>query len=804
MTPIQISILLGVCFLFLQPSPATSSANFQNLPGFLENKGQIHDYKGNEREDVLFVFEKEGFKLLLGRDFFSYEFTQVVDQACPTRSSEDDDNVYNAGISHFRSDVIRVNILNSNDDVEIISENPLKGYRNFYSGKREPILHVGSFQKIIFKNIYPDIDMMFEIGNAGSAPIHYDFIIHPGADVGNISLKYDCSGPIQITEGGIMKISSPLGEISERIPSSFYLEDHLPVRVTYQLDHEILKFHAVNTSSEKTLLIDPELNWAEYFGGSKDEHIEECLVDHHGNIIISGGAASDGIATNGAYQETRGGSTDFFIAKYRSDGTLVWATYYGGDSSDYAFTMAIDPFDNIYVGGETKSTNGVASPGAYQTSKWGDYDALLLKLDSTGSRLWATYYGGKKKEQLLACAVDSQANVFIAGYTKSTSHVATAGSYQTVYGGGDGDGFLAKFNASGQILFSTYFGGSDEDRFHGLAIDHSGNVIASGTSPSTNKIATNGAYQTIAGGSNDAFLSKFTNKGALKWSTYYGKSNTERGRDCCVDASNNIYLTGFTKSDSGLSSPGAYQTHLQGGYDVFIAKFSSTGARIWATYYGGTENEYAHGIAWRNGLVALSGLTLSTSLIATPDALQPQLAGNWDAYLAVFDDNGTMKWSTYYGGPKKEALGHGYGPNLTFDKNGNLILACSTFSDSLPALNLFHHGTTKDYSDGVLVTITTDFLQRQSAGNHTKPLPGFSVYPNPVSDQCAFQFSATENQRVSFTISDLSGKILLTNKSALIADQILTVKVGNLPGGVYNAEVILSDGRKMSQMFVKE
>jgi hypothetical protein len=111
-----------------------------------------------------------------------------------------------------------------------------------------------------------------------------------------------------------------------------------------------------------------QLKWAQYVGGSKDDYLEAVAVDHHGNIIISGATKSKGLASIGAYQEVKSAGNDFLISKYRSDGTLVWATYYGGNASDYSFTMTVDRDDNIYVGGETQSTD-MASANAYQITK---------------------------------------------------------------------------------------------------------------------------------------------------------------------------------------------------------------------------------------------------------------------------------------------------------------------------------------------------------------------------------------------------------------------------------------------------
>jgi len=560
-----------------------------------------------------------------------------------------------------------------------------------------------------------------------------------------------------------------------------------------------------------TSVLAQEFNWAQYIGGDKGDYIEEVAVDHHGNIIVSGQTSSTGMATNGAYQTSKSTANDFFISKYRSSGTLVWCTYYGGNGKDALFAMTIDASDNIYVGGETQSTSGVASSGAYQTTFGGSSDALLVKFDSSGNRKWATYFGGSKKEQLLCCATDAQGNIFIGGYTQSTSNVATVNGFQTTYGGGVGDGFLAKFNSKGAIKWATYYGGALEDRIHGLAIDHDGKVIACGTTPSVNGIATTGAFQTTLGGVNDAFLTKFTASGALQWATYYGAYGSERGRECSVDDSNNIYITGFTTSDSLMATPGAYQYNRTPGNnadssatnDMFLAKFSATGNRIWSTYYGGKLDETPRSVVWHDGLLAVSGLTKSKTLIATSDALQPQIGGGQDAYLAVFTDDGSREWSTYYGGAQDEMLGQGYGANVDFDADGNLILAFTTLSNSLPASNSFHGSPT--HTDGMLVTITTNFFQRLLQNNFSQNDPALSIYPNPAGDKCFISIESFTTTDAVFSLNDLSGKTLMTKNIFLNAGKNrLTLDLSSFPPGCYTTSVILKDGRTLSQKFVKQ
>ena len=319
------------------------------------------------------------------------------------------------------------------------------------------------------------------------------------------------------------------------------------------------------------------LSWATYYGGINVDNANGVSTDGSGNIYITGEIDSfANISSSGAYQTSYGGGIgDAFLAKFSNSGSFIWATYYGGSSEDDAEAVSTDGSGNVYITGITKSGNGIATNGAYQSVFGGGsgYDAFLAKFNSSGNLLWGTYYGGSGDDQGGGISIDGSGNVYMIGYTSSSTGIATTGSYQSSYAGGGSDVFLAKFNSSGNLIWGTYFGGPGQDFGYGVSSDNFGNVYFAGSTTSNTNISTIGAYQTSNGGGYDAFLAKFSSSGAEDWATYYGGTGDDGALGLCTDVNGNIFMTGSTASSNAISTSGAYQTAYAGGEDAFFAKF---------------------------------------------------------------------------------------------------------------------------------------------------------------------------------------------------------------------------------------
>jgi hypothetical protein len=318
--------------------------------------------------------------------------------------------------------------------------------------------------------------------------------------------------------------------------------------------------------------------WATYYGGTLG-YGYDVATDHDGNVYLAGTTFSTtGISSNG-FQNASGGSSDAFLVKFNSAGNRLWATYYGGPGSDEGYRVSIDANGNIYLGGFTTSTSGIASNGFQNAYGGGGYDAFLVKFDSTGSRSWATYYGGSGDEMVLYAGdigveTDAIGNVYLAGLTSSASGIASGG-FQNTYGGGSADGFLVKFESSGGRLWSTYFGGSDNDRAYDVAVDAAGNVYIAGRTASNNAIAAGGFQNSYSGGT-EMFLAKFNAAGTRLCSTYFGGSGEDFGNSLATDNAGHVYTAGGTENTTGIASGGFQNAYGGGTFDAVLVQFNTT------------------------------------------------------------------------------------------------------------------------------------------------------------------------------------------------------------------------------------
>jgi hypothetical protein len=318
--------------------------------------------------------------------------------------------------------------------------------------------------------------------------------------------------------------------------------------------------------------------WASYYGGDSLDAVSTngVAVDMTGNVMITGDTKSiDSISSAGAWQPAIGGGYDAYVAKFSSNGVFKWGTYYGGTATDIGYCVAADAGGNVCISGNTESATGIASAGAFLATPGGGTDAFAAKFDSTGIRIWGTYYGNTGIDMCDAVRADISGNTYIAGRTNSTSGIATTGCHQPAIAGGM-DAYLVKFDNAGNRLWGTYYGGTSGDYGNCLATDLTGNVYMGGFTGSATGLATAGAYQTANGGLFDAFLVQFTGAGSRLWATYFGDTATDQAFGVAAGSAGNVYIAGLTRSLANIATTGAHQIVFGGVADAFLAKFDLT------------------------------------------------------------------------------------------------------------------------------------------------------------------------------------------------------------------------------------
>lgn len=318
------------------------------------------------------------------------------------------------------------------------------------------------------------------------------------------------------------------------------------------------------------------------------------------------------------------------MAKLNPEGNaLVYSTYIGGSGEDSANAIAVDDAGNVYLTGETLSSDFPVTAGAYQNKRNGnsifDNDIFALKLNASGSGLlYSTYIGGKGGELSSAIAIDSMGNAYVAGRTNSNDFPLTSGAIDTEFA--FTEAFVAKLNETGSALvYSTFLGGNEFDYAAGIAIDADSNIYVAGQTESSDFPLSHSLQQELKG-MNDVFIAKIDAKSAqLVYSTYLGGKSFEFVAGVAVDGDGNAYVAGTTASSDFPTTQGVLQSSFKGLRDVFVVKLNRSGKKLdYSTLLGGTGFDEATGIAINSsGYVYLSGLTFSSDF-PTMNPLQDQ------------------------------------------------------------------------------------------------------------------------------------------------------------------------------------
>lgn len=256
-------------------------------------------------------------------------------------------------------------------------------------------------------------------------------------------------------------------------------------------------------------------------------------------------------------------------------------------------------------------------------------------------------------------------------------------------------------------LWGTYMGGTGYEWPWSVENDGAGGVYVAGSTASSANIATTGAHQVSYWGQFDAFLSHFGANGIPLWSTYYGGSEDDFGRDCSVSPINgDVYFSGATISGTGIATPGAHQEFPCGTLDAFLVRFNAAGIRVWGTYYCGTDIEEGNACSVDAlGNLYMVGWSRSLDSIATPGSIQSVHGGPdfMDAFLVKFDTAGVRQWATYVGGSGEDRA-----YDCRVDGQGAVYISGSTQQLPSNATVGGHQATFGGYEDAFLQKYDSD------------------------------------------------------------------------------------------------
>ncbi|MBI2690166.1 MAG: SBBP repeat-containing protein [Acidobacteria bacterium] len=658
--------------------------------------------------------------------------------------------------------------------------NPLATKVNYLTGNDRRHWRTGldTYSRLRIAELYRGIDVVYY---GTDRQLEYDFIVKPGADAAAIRFSVAATlsdeGELILSNG--LRWKKPVAKQDGRtIEARFVAKGHG-------------EFGLAVSQYDRTreLIIDPVLVYGTYLGGALADDARGVAADAAGNAYIVGSTFSTDFP--GTSRGQTFGGQDAFVAKLNASGrALEWATYIGGTGADIGTAIGVDTAGNVYIAGQTASTNFPVSANAPQARLAGGSgvtDAFALKLAANGqSIVYGTYIGGSASDIANAITVDSTGAAYVAGRTDSTDFPSTTSA--TLPARGAGDGFVTKLSADGSaFVYSSLLGGFALDVVNAVAVDSSGSAYVTGETRSDNFPVTAAGYQRERKGSSDAFVAKLAVDGAsLVYSSYFGGDGQESGRAIAVDRIGNAYFAGVSGSmNMPVSFNGAQRSPLLLP-DAFAAKMDSSGSSLlYGTYIGGDAEDQANAIAIdANGAAYVAGQTSSQNFPLFNDgpltATGPR--GGFDGFVTRVSSGGNFfQFSSNYGGAGSDAI-----LGLATDGRGRIWIAGTTDSTNLPT------------STGALATIApgaTDGFIAQLGEIVVTVSPATAMLGARETQQFTAAVSNVANTAVRWSIFPETGSItqtgLYTAPDAISGSPAVTVSA-----------VSIADGTKLGQATV--
>lgn len=397
------------------------------------------------------------------------------------------------------------------------------------------------------------------------------------------------------------------------------------------------------------------LLFSTYFGGSSWDYPRGVATDFAGNVYITGWTESTDLPTmNPAQASLAGGSgDDLYVAKISADGqTLMYSTYWGGTDAEFGTFqgLTVDSLGQAVVVGSYSASLDFPTVNAFQPALNGPTDGVAFKLDANGAVIWSTYFGGSGIDNGFGVAADLLGNSYLVGNT-SAPDFPTFNALQPTLNG-ISDSYIIKLDPTGNLIYSTFFGGSGADGFGNAVTDALGNLYLAGGTSSTDYPITAGAYQTACAGAtcSDVVVTKLDSTGtSILYSTYIGGTGSDGAIDIDVDLLGRATILGSTISpDYPLVS--AVQTfcgNCPATTDAIISRLSPLGDALdFSTYFGGSIKTPASVAAYETadnlsldlaGNIYVSGTTRTINFPLL-NALYTAPNGDLDAWVAKFGE----------------------------------------------------------------------------------------------------------------------------------------------------------------------
>lgn len=652
---------------------------------------------------------------------------------------------------------------------------------------------IRNYRRVRYNEIYSGIDLVY-YGN--QRQLEYDFVVAPRADANQIALGFSQlersqeSAALSVSRDGDLVVHLRNGNVRFHKPVAYQKSGNAGrsarqmVAAAYRLKaNGQVGFELGSYDHNRQLIIDPVISFSTYIGGSNEDYATGIGMDKYEDVIIAGSTRSADFPVASAIESFHPGTCgaqpcrDVFVSKFNPVGsTLQYSTYVGGSNDDVASQLVLDMAGDIFVVGNTLSTDFPITPHATQKTFGGGSvtgDAFAFELASKGGIAYSTYIGGSGDEVAYGVTVDyapsATPNLYVVGSTTSENFPVTTGAYQTTCGASKAgtceNGFATKLAPQDlSVAYSTYLGGSGGlgDAAYGAAVDSSNDLYITGITGSPNFPTTPGAYDRTCGsdglcnGTYDGFVTELnTNATALVFSTFLGGSNYDYTAGIALDSKGAIYVSGNTISTDFPTTTGAAQTTFGGMSagcdpttgaicgDVTVTKLNPGGETLaYSTYLGGSLDEYP-GMSMAVdsfGDAYLTGQTSSTNFPLVNPFQATYGGGSSDAFITVVNPTGSAFMSSSYLGGNGEDFGY----RTALDPSGNLYVSGGTLSTNFPVrAGAFQSkcGTDGDCNGGYMDAWVAKFISSADVSITNQSSPN----PVPTGSDLTYQIKVRNN-----------------------------------------------------------
>jgi Secretion system C-terminal sorting domain/Beta-propeller repeat len=594
--------------------------------------------------------------------------------------------------------------------------------------------------------------------------------------------------------------------------------------------------------------------WAKQLGGTNIDLAFSIKVDAAGNVYTTGDfeGTADFDPGSGVYSLTSAGSTDIFVLKLDASGNFIWVAQMGGSDNfagdlDHSRSIAVDAAGNVYTTGSFFGTSDF-DPGAGVYNLVSNYtfedDVFISKLDVNGNFVWAKQFAGTASEEGVSIAVDGNGNIYTTGIFYNTTDFdpgpaiynmtpVDEDNYQNY------DIYISKLDANGNFVWAKQLGGPHitasflYDNSYGIAVDAAGNVYTTGSFPGTVDFDPGpGIYNMTAAGPNalDIFISKLDAAGNFVWAKQMGGTFTDVAYAIAVDASQNVYTTGYFQGTADFDpGPGVYNLTTTGGNasaddDIFVSKLDASGNFVSAEKVGGLGLDYAIAIAVdASQNIYTAGYFGSTAdfdpgvgvyNLVSPGAddvfvlklISNALPVKLLNFSAKVNDNKEVdiSWTTaselnnQYFTIERSKDGLNFEQVAIVKGAINSSIAINYLStDKTPYSGKSYYRLRQTDLDGKYSFSAIVQLQLNTANSNE-----FTIYPNPVQRVLHVQLTASANKSIVWQVQDATGKILKQQSDQLHGSS-QSIDVSGLPNGMYYLVLKKDDGTTVKK-FIKQ